>query len=331
MTTQPEVVPSIVMFALHRGGGSITARLLQLALASVGFRLFDEGKRYYQAGYSVDEMPQSFFDGLAPRGAFHGPFRTYPLTMRLANLASLTRILVIRDPRDCLVSSFYALHGPHDRGDMHRARERLPTQLDAEEGIDDFCFRAAERMRSHTDSLRLLCLHYPDTLVFRYEDIYADPMAWLRGVIERLGIQVAAEALDQARVEAVFTTDTEDASRHHRQGHPGDHLRKLRRQTAIYLAELLAPQLAFFGYHGAVAAASAPILDSSRPTEHAGTAAAEFAALKRIVSELQRENGFRIREIAELRDAVRPVATLRDTIDALATRAGADISDHLYG
>lgn len=106
--------------------------------------------------------------------------------------------------------------------------------------------------------------------------------------------------------EAVFQADGEDSSRYHRQGWPGDHHRKLSRQTSVYLTEFLAPQLTFFGYAGRVfglrernhlTAAGAPAASES----------ANFASLKRLVHELQRENAYSIDEIAGLR---RNVASL---------------------
>jgi len=289
---------SVVMFALHRGGSSITARLLQLVLDAAGYRLVDEARRYYQAGYALDDIPSAFFATLAPTGVLYGPFRSYPQTMRLANLAPLARLLIVRDPRDCLVSTFYAQRGPHDRMDLRRGLTRLPTQLDDADDIDDFCVRAADTVRRHLDGMRLLCLHYPDTLVYRYEDIFADPCGWLCGVVARLGLSVPAEAFDQARLEAVFDADGEDAARHHRQGHPGDHHRKLSRRTAMYLAEFFAAQLAFFGYTGARTGAD------SAPPRSAASDPDDIAALKRIILDLQRENGFRIEELAALRHAV---------------------------
>ena len=140
-----------------------------------GYRIVDEGRRYYQAGYALDDIPQDFFAGLHPHGVLYGPFRFYPLTMRLANLSALTKVLIVRDPRDCLVSSYFAQRGPHDRAHLQRATVRLATQLDGEDSIDDFCIRNADAVRRRLDSLRLLSLHYPDTLVFRYEDIFDDP------------------------------------------------------------------------------------------------------------------------------------------------------------
>jgi hypothetical protein len=288
---------------MHRGGSSITGRLLQIVASAAGYRLVDEARRYYEAGYSVDDIPQQFFTELAPTDTFYGPFRSYPLTMRLANLSAITKILIVRDPRDCLVSSYYAQRGPHDRTDLRRAKIRLPTQLDGDESIDDFCIRAAEPVRRHFDAMRVLCLHYPETMVFRYEDIFADPCGWLAGVVARLSLSVPSEAFDQARVEAVFDADGEDAQRHHRQGRPRDHQQKLLRQTALYLADFFAPQLTFFSYCGAFAQ-PADWRGAARPSATAVTDEGDMAALKRLVNDLQRENGFRIWEIAALRQSI---------------------------
>lgn len=306
--TDPPPGASVAMFGLHRGGSSITGRLLQLVLGSAGYQLVDQAKRYYREGYSPDDIPQDFFTSLAPAGVLYGPFRSYPLTMRLANLAPLRKILIVRDPRDCLVSSYYAHRGPHDRMDLLRATSVLPVQADCEDSIDAFCIRGADPVRRHVDSMRLLCLHYPETLVFRYEDIFADPCGWLAAIVDQLGVRASPEALDQARLEAVFDAEGEDESQHHRQGRPGDHHRKLSRQTSIYLAEHFAKQLAFFSYGGALArlpgwnSKAAPDASKAASTD-------DIASLKRLVNDLQRENGFRIEEIALLREMV---ATLRE-------------------
>jgi Sulfotransferase domain len=291
---------SVLLFGMHRGGSSIIAELLQRVLGAAGYNLVDESRRYYDAGYLDSDIPQTFFEALAPFGAFYGPFRSYPPGMRLADLAALTKIVVVRDPRDCLVSSYFAQHGPHDRGDLRRGRMQLPTPLDTPESIDQFCVREADPVRLCMASVRLLCRQYPETLVFRYEDIYADPSGWLTALIARLRVVIPADALDQALVDAVFEPGREDASQHHRQGRPRNHQRKLSRNTTLYLTELFADELEFFGYGGTflpplswVRRQNTDLTQTMEP--------ADIAAAKRIIKELQRENGFRISEIGSLR------------------------------
>jgi hypothetical protein len=296
------------MFGLHRGGSSITARLLQLLTAGAGYRLVDEASRYYQAGYRGDDIPRAFYDTMEPSGVFYGPFREYPATMRLVDLSALSRIVVARDPRDCLVSAYFAWRGVHDSADRQRMLAQLPTQREAEETIDDYCARGVTEVRERLDSLRRLCLQYPDTLVFRYEDVFADPPGWLDHVIARLGLVVPPAARDQARLEAVFQPPDESPGRHHRQGRPGDHHRKLSPPTRLLLTEILSEQLRFFGYVGERAVAPPPPAPATEPA-----AAEEVMALKRIIAELQKENGFRINEIATLRDRL---AVLAERLDA---------------
>ncbi len=297
---------SVLLFGLHRGGSSIAARLLQILLGGAGYRVVDDGERYYNAGYVADDIPQSVFQALESSGVCYGPFREYPVTMHLADISALTRIIVVRDPRDCLVSAYFAWQGLHDSADRLRKLDQLPTQRDAIDSVDDYCIRNAYHVRDRIESLRLLCLHYPDTLVFRYEDIFVDPARWLHVLIGKLGVEVPTASVDQARIEAVFEPAFEDPKRHRRQGRPGDHHRKLSRQTCLHLTEVFEKQLTFFAYDGvrpgmAARGVSADLVPCSQ-----FDARDEIAALKRIIAELQTENGFRIDEIAQLKAELEP-------------------------
>lgn len=115
-----------------------------------------------------------------------------------------------------------------------------------------------------------------------------------------LSLDIPAESLDQARLEAVFEAANEDSSRHHRQGRPGDYQRKLARSTIIYLTNIFEQQLSFFGY-GSIPFSN-PSAARCVPSRAVGPGLQDdIATLKRVIVELQIKNGFRINEIASMR------------------------------
>jgi hypothetical protein len=157
-------------------------------------------------------------------------------------------LLVIRDPRDVLTSSYYSLAHSHGiPADPMRASAFRQQRRDAQQsGVDEY-------VRVHAPALANVYRDYMAQLVGRsnvlltfYEDLVGNFEEWLEEVLGFTGLEVPLRQRDSLREET--KQRSEDVGRHMRQVQPGDHLRKLTARTIAELDESLGDVLAAFGY-----------------------------------------------------------------------------------
>jgi hypothetical protein len=179
-------------------------------------------------------------------------FRYLPpvLTFDPSILAGRRFVLLLRDPRDALVSGYYSF------GRKAASHVRPTTNADAfeqmldnvvDDGIDAYVLDTAKYLKSKLEVYRS-ALNYTHGLVLRYEDAYFDKVGMLRQVFAHLGINIADDIVSLAAATHDIRPAAEDETRHIRQGVPGDHVRKLRSTTIDRLNDELRDVAGFFGY-----------------------------------------------------------------------------------
>lgn len=201
----------------------------------------DNGRDHYAP--NKGNLPRPFRPGWRDGPGVYGPMRHAVPVPEPA-----TVVMSLRDPRDVLVSMYYAYcyshGGPVKGGTGHRAEV-------ANRGIDEFVIRmatATERpyegnygignfelagnVRTRHDKLLDLA-EARDATVLTYEQMVRDFDAWLGALASALRLDITKP------IEVNFTPKGQHAHRRHVQ--PGDHRSKLTRATIAQLDEVFAP------------------------------------------------------------------------------------------
>jgi hypothetical protein len=209
----------------------------------------------YAGRHSVGEATPP--DAFAVQGQLYGPLRLSAQGEVLDRLVlpalaavrqhDLRACLMVRDPRDMLVSQFF-----HNRDGKPLRPELAAAAWKEDEraaavrlGIDRYVLEKAPRFLAGYERAVQLVADRPTTRVLRYEDMVDDWNGFkdrLQSVFD-LSPEAIRELEQQSRPNAV-----EQPGAHKRSGATGDHQRKLAPETVVALTEQFKPFLEKFGY-----------------------------------------------------------------------------------
>lgn len=186
-----------------------------------------------------------------PRGYLYSSFGGYP--KGISQLKKYKVVLVVRDPRDLLVSRYFSIAISHpvptvgspDRDAFLERRARAKK-----ESIDDFVLRTSQRLRKTYDQyLHGLLDDHPDVHIAQYEDMATNVEDWLADLMSYVEISLPERLRQDILKEAYAVQEKdEDESEHVRKGEPGDHCEKLAPATIDQLNEQFADVLRAFDY-----------------------------------------------------------------------------------
>lgn len=205
------------------------------------------------SGVAVDAM------SFERRGRLYGPIRVSAVpgtrvhedlvlpTTTAEFLRDRIALLLVRDPRDLLVSGYYSFGFTHPFSPVPEIRAKQEARRAAiqAKSIDQYVLDEAPTTRGHFETLLRLTRDCPRATLLRYEDMLQD---WPRFEGELLTVLEFAPATLADLHARSRPPEREDAASHRRRGRPGDHAEKLRPETVARLDELLAPALRAFGY-----------------------------------------------------------------------------------
>ena len=138
------------------------------------------------------------------------------------------KILMVRDPRDALVSEYYSNAFSHS----------LPTEQTGNTVLEQERAKALQSsleayVLERTEHLDLTVAGYrkligdPNLLILRYEDVIFDKARWIREIAGHYGWQVSDELITNILGWADVRPDAENPQAFVRRVAPGDHLDKL--------------------------------------------------------------------------------------------------------
>ncbi len=243
------------VLAVRKCGSSVlNSMVAELARAS-GRHYLDIAGQFYHA-----DVPERLWrqDPAVRRllvpGQVHGGFRAMPLIFSGHPVYIAARkILLVRDPRDALVSEFfsnaYSHAMPRASGHGGAAQDMLAMREAAlRASVETYVLRQAPAL-NHTFVEYAAAAADRRTRVFRYEDVIMAKREWLHDIAGHFGWAAPGEALlDAMMAWADVVPQRERPDQFVRRVRPGDHKKKLSRAVIARLDEILAPALGLFGY-----------------------------------------------------------------------------------
>lgn len=266
-------------FGIHRGGSSVmgliavdAAQITGVPLVEMGppdATLPDTGPRGAAAKVDVLRAADgSAIDGImAPQPDNWRAHRGLFVPIRRADMfppeifkTGDRAVLLMRDPRDCMVSGYYGFLRLHGGGLDNPFR-----QIFYDMGIDAYVLEhMLPRYVRAVDDYIALQAQIPQITVLHYEQMVTDFPGWLGAFLDALAMPhrlrlrerlrhrrpwLTAKRVLLDRHSAGFTPpDAEDIDSHKRQMLPGDHIRKLKPETIATINATMGPQLRAFGY-----------------------------------------------------------------------------------
>ncbi|MEZ6244089.1 MAG: sulfotransferase domain-containing protein [Phycisphaerales bacterium] len=245
-------LPSSLIFSAHKAGSTLLQQLLTNLAPHAGVTMFRLESVFWDQGVPPGQMPADASSLFHPRGYCYGVFRMFPWRYQIPILAQAKKILLVRDPRDAIVSHYFSVAKSHP--EPKNAPEEVKLQRLAERErvgantIDEHVLEHAEFFfRVHWRYMRDLTKTHT-VRVFRYEDVIFEKRAWVDELCAELGWDVPARLRHEVADLYDKRPKEENAAAHIRRVTPGDHREKLRPETIEKLNEVFATALDRYGY-----------------------------------------------------------------------------------
>jgi hypothetical protein len=247
------------ILGIRKCGSSIMNSMVA-DLARVNHRHFmDVAGRFFEANvpertWRVDPAART----LLVAGQVHGGFRAMPLAFARHPLYENARkILLVRDPRDALVSEYFSNayshsvpeHGTEHAGGENAAEDMLALRRAAlQASIEAYVVRQAPALnRTFMDYEDAAA--DPNTKIFRYETVILAKRQWVRDIARHFGWPLPDDnLLDGMMGWADVVPEDEQPERFIRKVWPGDHKVKLGPDVVDRLNDILAPAMRLFAY-----------------------------------------------------------------------------------
>lgn len=248
----PGNFPQCFAFSIHKAGSSLMHAMIDQVCANAGIPgisipdvLFKEG---LMDTWSADRELLAF---IQPGRVYYG-FRSLPrvLIEPEVRLREHKSVLLVRDPRDALVSQYFSFGGKHV---SHSVPEKnvekfvASTQASAALDIDAYAIQFAPQYHAKLQAY-LTHLDFNNVLLRRYEDIYFDKQKFLGEIFKHFGIEVPEAIIAKVAAANDVRPATEEVGKHIRKGAPGDHREKLKSETIEKLDDLFREIGKRYGY-----------------------------------------------------------------------------------
>jgi tetratricopeptide (TPR) repeat protein len=244
---------SYFAFSIYKAGSTLLTSILQLALDSdrnprpkvnISQQLFNVGID------GRDWMPDENLDRVVLPGYYYIGFREYaPFLDKNLLFKRSRKVLLVRDPRDVLVSYYYSVLKSHTitEGDFGKSQQEFRAQV-AQLEIDTFVKQQCEWIRGIYQAYIELLGNTKNVRMYKYEEVIFSKVAWINNLLNYLEIDIEPERRRFISKQVNIIPQSEDPSRHIRTAVPGDHVKKLQPETIDYLNQALEPILKYYDY-----------------------------------------------------------------------------------
>ncbi len=235
-------LPSVIFFTVHKAGSSLLSARFTPFFRNNGYATADLSSYFAK----TDPARREKFFGdeawkkkvFSCKGIFYCVFR-YPF--HVPDFEQHKIILVLRDPRDVLVSHYFSTRFSHPtlNMDFYGLKQKAVAA-----GVDEYVqFIAPDFLRRYETYLEMI--GKPNVLFLRYEDMITDPQTFEKKIFDFTALTAAPGTLVSP---ADFNVEKEDPHAHKRYVQAGDHTRKLKAETIAALNEQFGTVLRALGY-----------------------------------------------------------------------------------
>lgn len=169
----------------------------------------------------------------------------------IPSLEKFKVVLVVRDPRDILVSDYYSIAYSHaipegDKKEVYLSRRAAALASSLDEHVLAHAAKVRAIFEKYQTHLFPVC---PGAHVARYEDMVACFPEWLDALLAACGLEVPQNVREKILTDhEARRPKSEDVRKHLRKGVPGEHREKLLPGTVERLDEIFGDILPHFGY-----------------------------------------------------------------------------------
>lgn len=244
----PATIDSFFIFSLHKAGSTLLNRIIRNCCTQNKIPFINFSSESFRRGFFMTSVDQSIAEHFEPKGYCYGGFRMVPPSFKDFDFDPYKKIILVRDPRDRLVSFYYSMLKSHNipkEGNALKAltneRERLLNL-----NINDYVLQQAPQILERMNNIELLGKE--NIKLYRYEDVIFKKQEWVQDMSDFLNLNLGETVISRIAKKYDIIPDKEDQSQHIRKVTPGDHKEKLTQETIEQLNEIFREPLSKYGY-----------------------------------------------------------------------------------
>ncbi|MBU2582668.1 MAG: hypothetical protein KJ622_13215 [Alphaproteobacteria bacterium] len=172
-TDLPEPIPNrpaTFVFGIIKGASTLLNRMLDVVLRETGRRPVYLPNLLRRGSSNIEDSQADLDSVFEYSGVVYGGFRSFPEILRNSpTFATSNRIVMVRDPRDILVSLDFSHAYSHTVPESGVARQRAEDmrQRALRTGIDDYAVENAKSVRTHLLNLGELLFRQDNACALR--------------------------------------------------------------------------------------------------------------------------------------------------------------------
>jgi len=247
---EPANADSFFAFSMIKSGSTLLHGLMADICKMNQMPVIDIPSGAFQSGTKFQNITSDVNRIIHERGYAYLGFRAIFQKFKLEiNVDNVKNILLLRDPRDVLVSLFFSQKFSHilpkkgdSRDSMLKNREMLKKL-----GLDEFVLGRAKVVKRTYENYAFL--HKCKQLkMYRYEDVIFEKEAWIHDMVSFLGMSISDKQMQYLLNRYDILPDEENPHAHIRQVKPGNYKKHLSQECIEQLNEIFSDVLKQYGY-----------------------------------------------------------------------------------
>jgi hypothetical protein len=247
---------AVFVLGMKKCGSSLFNTIVKQLCAANGTGYLSLPDQSFQQNFHFVQLGTSpAFASLFRDGWIYGGFRQLPpFLSELGFFQRRPKLLLVRDPRDALVSEYFSVAFSHSLPPASTAadggvREGLMRRREAAlaQTVDAFALQSSRPYARQLEPL-LRLKEDPLLTVYRYEDVVFDKRPWITDLAKRLNLALPQPLLESILSAVDVIPSEERPTAFVRRVVPGDHREKLAPDTIKELNSRFGDFLHAFGY-----------------------------------------------------------------------------------
>ena len=240
--------PSFFVFSIWKAGSTMLDGMIRDICSYLHIPIIDIHPTAYMQGINDNKLTSDICQLFVKTGYCYMGFRCLPSYLHNFDFKEVKKILLLRDPRDILVSHYFSAKYSHGitTGDLGKEQTRVRQEL-VEVSIDDYVLQISETFLRVFDLYNLI--EDNNLKVFKYEDIIFNKEQFMRDILYFLDLKLPDNLISETTIKYDIFPKSEDVNAHIRKVIPGDYKEKLKVGTITKLNECFKDILLKYQYH----------------------------------------------------------------------------------
>ena len=235
---------SILFFTTYKCASSFAGEIINELTEDAGYKHVDFDSYFYHLEKDTDREYIKLFSNNAFRGCgmIYGPMRHY---QPIPSIDQYKILLILRDPRDVLVSHYYSAKYSHEirTTKMRNKRKKIKNQ-----NIDEFVLERTEEFSGIYNQYKDKILNLRGVVFVRYKDMISNPKNFITKLYNILDIDINNKDIDKIVKDRMIMPKEEQKYSHRRSGKSGQYLDKLKPETISIINLKLENIISVFGF-----------------------------------------------------------------------------------